>query len=102
MLILPGTGVAYIYLIYAGLVEEMGLRANRLITVIMYSGFLLALSVFLTFLVTVIVRDPAYYLSLGIAMTFILGLATVYAYPVFQHWVERKLLGIPLPSTQLA
>jgi len=101
VLILPGIAVAYIYMIYAGHVEGMALRANRLITVIMYSGLLLALSVLLTFMATAIIKDPGYHLSIGIAMTFMLGLATVYAYPVFQHWVERKLLGIPLPPTQL-
>jgi len=99
--ILPGIPVGYIYLIYTGRVEGMELRSNRLITVILYSGLLLATSVILTFLVTAIFREPSYYLSIGIAMTFLLGLATLYIYPVFQRWFERKLLDIPMPPTQL-
>jgi len=101
VLLMPGIAVVYIYLIYANLVEGMALRANRLITVIIYSGILLAVSVFLTFIATAIVKDPNYHLSIGIAMTFLIGLMTVYTYPVFQNWVERRILGIPLPPTQL-
>ena len=101
VLILPIIPFAYIYIINRGWADGMELRANRLITVIIYSGLLLAVSVVLTFISTAIFQDPSFHLSIGIALTFLLGLGTVYAYPVFQRWIERSLLGIPLPPTQL-
>lgn len=101
VLILPIIPFAYIYTINRGWVDGMELRANRLITVIIYSGLLLAVTIVLTFISTAIFPTPSYHLSIGIALTFLLSLGTVYAYPVFQRWIERSLLGIPLPPTQL-
>jgi signal transduction histidine kinase len=79
----------------------MELRANRLISVIIYSGLLLGVAVILTFFLAALVQDPSYHLSIGIALTFLLGLGTLYIYPIFQRWIEQRLLGIPLPPTQL-
>jgi signal transduction histidine kinase len=101
VLIFPGIAVAYFYVIYRGDAAGLELRANRLITVIIYSGILLAVAVILAFIATALLKNPQYYLATGIALTFLLGLMTVLIYPPFQQWVERRLLGIPLPPTQL-
>ncbi|MGW8251671.1 MAG: sensor histidine kinase, partial [Anaerolineales bacterium] len=101
VLILPGIGLTYIYIIHRGEADGLELRANRMITVVIYSGFLLAVAVILAFAVTAFLKDARYYLATGIALTFLLGLMTVIIYPPFQLWVERRLLGIPLPPTQL-
>jgi signal transduction histidine kinase len=101
VLILPVIPFAYIYMINRGWAEGMELRGNRLISVIIYSGLLLGVAVLLTFFLAALVQDPNYHLSIGIALAFLLGLGTLYIYPIFQSWIEKRLLGIPLPPTQL-
>ncbi len=101
VLIFPGIALAYFYVIYRGGAAGLELRANRVITVIIYSGILLAIAVIMAFIVTAVLKDPQYHLATGIALTFLLGLMTVLIYPSYQHYVERHLLGIPLPPTQL-
>ncbi len=101
VLIFPGIALAYFYVIYRGDAAGLELRANRVITVIIYSGILLAIAVVLAFIATAVLKDPRYHLATGIALTFLLGLMTVLIYPSYQHYVERHLLGIPLPPTQL-
>jgi signal transduction histidine kinase len=101
ILIFPGIAAAYFYVIYRGDADGLELRANRLITVIIYSGLLLAVAVTLAFIATALLKDPQYHLATGIALAFLLVLMTIIIYPPYQQWIERHLLGIPLPPTQL-
>lgn len=101
VLLFPGIALAYFYIIYRGDADGLELRSNRLITVIIYSGILLFVAVIMAFLVNAVLKDPQYHLAVGIALAFLLTLVTVFIYPPFQRWIERRFLGIPLPPTQL-
>jgi signal transduction histidine kinase len=98
---LPVMVVFYFYIIYQGDAQGMELRANRLITIIIYGGILLAVSVLLAFVAAAFIQDSEYYLSIGVALALLVGMITVYLYPTFQSVLERRLLGIPVPATML-
>ena len=101
VLFLPVFAAFYFYIIYHGDAPGLEMRANRLLTVIIYGGILLAVSVLLSFVAATFFQDTEYYLSIAIALAILVGLATVYLYPLFQGLLERSLLGIPVPPTVL-
>lgn len=101
VLLLPLMSGVYFWIIYRGGAGEMEIRANRLITIIFYGGILVAITVFLSFIFRVLFPNPQHYLSFAILLTIIIGVMTAVFYPVFQHWVEQRILGIPMPPTQL-
>jgi signal transduction histidine kinase len=101
VLFLPAIAGVYFWIIYRGRAGDMEIRTNRLITAIFYGGIILALTVFVSSLAKVLLPDPHYYLSIAILLTIIFSLITVFIYPLFQRWIEHRLLGIPMPPTQL-
>lgn len=101
VLFLPLMAVVYFGIIYRGSAGNMEIRANRLVTIIFYGGILIAITVFMSFIFRVLFPSPQHYLSFTILMTIIIGVISAVFYPVFQHWVEQRILGIPLPPTQL-
>ncbi len=101
VLLLPGVAAFYLYIIYRGDSQGMEIRANRLLTIIVYGGILLAVSVLLSFVTAALIQNSEFYLSIGVALTILVGLVTAYLYPHFQGWMERRMLGIPVPPTVL-
>jgi signal transduction histidine kinase len=101
VLFLPVIAGVYFWIIYRGRAGDLEIRTNRLITVIFYSGIVLALTVFISSLAWVLLPDPHYYLSIAILLTIIFSLLTVFFYPIYQRWIEHKLLGIPMAPNQL-
>lgn len=101
ILILPLIAALYFYIIYRGYAQGLEIRANRLLTVIIYGGIILAVSVLFSFVAATFFQNAEYYLSIGIALAILVSMATVYLYPHFQGVLERSLLGIPVPPTVL-
>ncbi len=101
VLLLPIVAVFYFYIINRGDAQGMELRANRLLTIIIYGGILLAVSVLLGFVAAAFIQNSKYYLPIGVALAIFIGLLTAYLYPHFQSWMERRMLGIPVPPTVL-
>jgi signal transduction histidine kinase len=101
VLLLPIVAVFYFYIINRGDAQGMELRANRLLTIIIYGGILLAVTVLLNFVAAAFIQNSKYYLPIGVALALLIGLLTAYLYPHFQSWMERRMLGIPVPPTVL-
>ncbi len=101
VLLLPLVAGVYFWIVRRGNAGDLEFRANRLITIIFYGGILIAITVSLTFFIRVLSSNPQHYLSFAILLTIVIGILTAFFYPVFQRWLERRLLGIPMPPTQL-
>ena len=101
VMLLPGIAVTYFYIIYRGDADGMEVRSNRLITVMIYGGMLLVIAVILAFIAGAVFEGANYHPSIEIALAFLLGMVTLFFYPPFQRWIDRRLLGIPVPPTQL-
>lgn len=101
VLLLPFMSGVYFWIIHRRGAGDMEIRANRLITIIFYSGILIAVTVFLSFILRVLFPSSQHYFSFVILLTIITGVITALFYPAFQHWVEQRILGIPMPPTQL-
>ncbi len=96
--ILPG---AYFYAVYRRQLGGLEVRANRLISI-----YIFLISYSTTIFVLVAVINLWFRLTGGqliFALTLIFGsvLGVLFGFPNFQHWVERRLLGMPLPPMQL-
>ncbi|RPI24129.1 MAG: hypothetical protein EHM70_21645 [Chloroflexota bacterium] len=100
LLALPGLPFAYFYAIYRRQRGDLEPRANRVITLILFGSLLLGLAAISTLIIS---RSVDYSPAQPDVVTpiFVTGLITAIAFPWFQKWVERRLLGMPLPPARL-
>ncbi len=101
LLSLPVIPIAYLYIAYRRELGGMELRANRVIGLFTYAIILLSVSLPLATLAGAWLNNTAALVSVGVVLTLLAGLFTVWFYPHYQRWVERRLLGIPLAPTGL-
>jgi signal transduction histidine kinase len=98
---LPLISFGYFYAISRGRLGGLELRANRAI-----SSYLFAILLFPILVITfgALQNQPGNTGSssiLVITFVFIIALIAVFIYPLFQRFVERRILGIPLPPAEL-
>jgi signal transduction histidine kinase len=95
---IPG---AYFYVIYRRQLGGLELRANRIISLYLYTVLLLMLLTILFWFTNTSIADRNFEIAAEISGLFIAGLLTAIAYPGFQRLIERRILGIPLPPAHL-
>lgn len=102
MSVLPLT---YFLTSYRRQLGGLEVRSNRFLSLALYSIGLVSISILIIALVNTNIgpqvdeESLASYDLLVILLVILTGLVSVTIYPHFQRWVERHLLGIPLPPT---
>ena len=96
--IMPG---AYFYGVYRRQLGGLELRANRIIALIVYGALFLAIAIPAVFAIDKWVSNSEAVIVIGLVFTLLAILTTASAYPYFQHWVEHRLLGMPLPPAHV-
>ena len=77
------------------------LRANRLVTVYLFLTLLGSLAGFISGLVSVAPTFPGEVILVNVGAVLAVAVATLYGFPPFARWVERRLLAMPLPPEDL-
>lgn len=98
LFVLPG---AYFYVVYRGQLGGMQLRMNRAILGYMYAVLVLSSSLLMAAATLPIQNSLPSSLLMGALLFSLGGLGSAVAYPRFQRWAERNLLGMPMPPTKL-
>lgn len=101
LLSLPLIPGAYFYATYRYQLGGLELRTNRLIA--LYT-FLILLGTAITILIalaTLLLEFPGETLVMSIVATLLTAIVTALWFAPFQRWIERHLLGVRLPPTQL-
>jgi signal transduction histidine kinase len=96
--IIPG---AYFFSIYRFQLGGSEFRANRLIAVYLY---LVGIGTLLVIVGAALSVHPALQGRAAVwstALGLLVALGTLYLFPLFQHFVERRLLAMPLPPMSL-
>lgn len=102
LLSLPMLPLAYLYAAYRRQAGGLEVRVNRLISI--YT-FLILLGAVMVPLLAMSARLPTYSpdqtLIIGVVAIVVATALSLWVYPIFQSFVERRLLGIAVPSRQL-
>ncbi len=96
--IIPG---AYFYIVYRRQLGGLELRANRFLSIYIY---LTLLGTVLLFLIAPAVLSPISQGALvffSVVIASLTALISIFAFPVFQRFVDTRLLGIKLPYQNL-
>lgn len=93
---------AYLYVVYRNQLRGLELRANRLISLYLFFVLLFTVSLVLVPLLSPRLQSPNEVATAILATGFLVSLFSVFAFRRFQHFVERRLLRIPMPPEELA
>ncbi|MDQ3006158.1 MAG: sensor histidine kinase, partial [Chloroflexota bacterium] len=97
LLSFPLLPVAYLYAAYRGRLGALELRVNRFIAVYL---FLILVGTIGIPLLALADHQP-FTLIIGSTVSILTTLAYVWGFPAFQSFVEKRILGIPLPPKRL-
>jgi len=98
LLLIP---VAYFYTIYRRQLGGLELRANRVFSLLVYVILLLTASTFIATLADAFFTGSHSSILIGVFLALLTGVITALGYPRFERWIERRILGMPLPPTKL-
>ena len=98
LLLIP---VSYFYIIYRRQLGGLELRANRVFSLLVYVILLLTASAFIATLADAFFTGSHSSILIGVFLALLTGVITALAYPRFERWIEQRILGMPLPPTQL-
>ncbi|MEA3440760.1 MAG: ATP-binding protein [Chloroflexota bacterium] len=98
---LPIIPIVYFYVIARKRLPGMELRANRTITLLLFSVF-----IFNVFFPLAVVSHTAFLMTnislvVSLAAIVTVSLVTIPVYPKFERWIERTFMSITLPLDQL-
>lgn len=98
---LPALPASYFYAIYRHQAAGVELRANRAVAIYMYL-VLVALVSFITFSVVEAIQPISGFDNfIAVVGALIASWIAIGSFGPFQRWVERRLLGMPIPPTKL-
>ena len=98
LLLIP---VAFFYMVYRHQLGDLELRANRAVTLLAFSVLLLSITFLVAFLVNRSLQTTDLTLAQGLIAIVAAALIGIILFPIYQRWFEYRILGIPLPPTQL-
>ena len=101
LLFLPLLPGAYFYAVFRHRLGGAELRANRLLTVYLFLTLLGSLAGFVSGLGEFTPAFPGEVILVNVGAALTVAVATLYGFPPFAHWVERRLLAMPLPPEDL-
>ena len=94
--ILPGT---YFYLLYRRSLGGLELRANRALSLYF---FISLLGIIILLIFGSLDTTPEATVTAAILVTLVTAFISILTFPVFQSFVERRILGIKLPNQSLS
>jgi len=98
---LPFLPLTYFYASYRRQLGQSELRVNRWISTIIFVILIGAITAVLTTLASLRVKSAGDALSFGAVLAILTALISIWGFPSFQTFVERRLLRIPLPPSNL-
>jgi len=98
---LPFLPLTYFYASYRRQLGQSELRVNRWISTIIFVILIGAITAVLTTLASLRVKSAGDALSFGAVLAILTALISIWSFPSFQTFVERRLLRIPLPPSNL-
>lgn len=98
---LPLVPGAYFYSIYRFQLGGNEFRANRLIAVYLYILLLSAIVGLMTYAISAYTTLDDSPVMLALILGIFTALLSIYGFPYFQRFVERRLLAMPLPPVEL-
>jgi signal transduction histidine kinase len=101
LLFLPLLPGAYFYAVFRHRLGGAELRANRLVTVYLFLTLLGSLAGIVSGLVSLTPTFPGEVILVNVGAALTVAVATLYGFPPFARWVERRLLAMPLPPADL-
>lgn len=101
LLSLPALPGAYFYVIYRRQLGGLELRVNRIITLYIFLILLFIATSLVFVFANVWINDRSVLVALEVVLVMATGLTIATKYNTFQRWIERYMLGMPLPQTHL-
>jgi signal transduction histidine kinase len=98
---LPLIPASYIYAIYRHQLDQLEIRANRLIVLYFYVALLGSVALIALALLANVFDFSGDSLVLSLLTAIVSGLATIFAFNRFERFIERRILGIPVPPASL-
>lgn len=98
---LPLLPVAYLYGAYRRRLGGLELRVNRFFSIYFFGILLLIAGLPFIALLDQVVEFPGKVLVIALIAAIFTAAAFIWGYPAFENFVERRILGIPLPSKHL-
>jgi signal transduction histidine kinase len=98
LLLIP---VAFFFMVFRHQLGDLELRANRAVTLLAFSVLLLSITFLGAFLVNHSLQTSGLTLGQGLIAIAAAAVIGIVFFPIFQRWFENRILGIPLPPTQL-
>lgn len=95
--ILPGT---YYYIIYRRQLGNLELRANRIVIFYIFGLILVTIVLLVILAITPLLGNGESNL-VTILISLTTSILSILIYPKFEKWAEHKLLGLPIPPSQL-
>ena len=95
---IPG---AYFYVIYRRQLGGLELRANRIISLYLFSLLLITFAAIVVWFINSKITDQDIQIALEGAGLVLTGLVAAIIFPGFQRLIERRILGIPIAQTHL-
>jgi signal transduction histidine kinase len=98
---LPFLPLAYFYASYRRQLGQSELRVNRWISTVIFLIFIGAITALFTALASLQIKSEGNALLFGAVLAILIALISIWGFPSFQMFVERRLLRIPLPPRNL-
>lgn len=98
---LPFVPGAYLYAVYHRQLGKLQLRANRLVALYAYLILVAPVVAILVTLLAGVFDFSGAPVLVGLAVAVTTGILTVVAFPPFARFIERHVLGMPLPPASL-
>jgi signal transduction histidine kinase len=98
---LPLLPIAYLYGAYRRRLGRLELRVNHFFSIYFFGILLLIAGLPFIALLDHVVEFPGKVLVIALMAAVFTAAAFIWGYPAFEDFVERRILGIPLPSKHL-
>ncbi|MCB0110622.1 MAG: hypothetical protein KDE53_32105 [Caldilineaceae bacterium] len=92
---------AYFYAVYRYQLGQMELRTNRVIALYLFTLIITTLTIVAVSVSTAYLQFPGDTVLFSLLSVVFAIITTATGFPVFQRFVERYFLGIPIPQTHL-
>lgn len=97
----PLIPLAYLYSAFRRRLGDLELRVNRFFSIYLFVILLGIVELPLVFLLSQVLQISGEVLAISVISAAATAIAFIWIYPSFERFVERRILGIPLPSKNL-
>jgi signal transduction histidine kinase len=101
LITLPIMPAAYFFAISGRQLGGLEVRANRIISLIVYGALLLSVCIPFSFMINAWFENTNAEIAFELLLVLVVSLSSVIIYPHFQRWFENRILGMPLPPAHI-